>query len=486
MILKDLIKNLKYIKLIGNENINIDSLTIDSRKVKKNAMYVAIKGFNVDGHKFINNVIDSGASLILCENIENINKNENITILQVENTRKALSIIAKNFYNNPTENINLIGVTGTNGKTSTTYFLEQILLQYKKTVGVIGTIETRENGKKIDFDFATSTTPDTIELNELFKTMTNDKIENIVMEVSSHALELYKVEDINFNIGIFTNLTQDHLDMHKSMENYLKAKSKLFNMCNIGIINIDDEYADEIMKNATCKILTYSIEKESDLQAINIEYFMDKVTFDVKINDKLEGFVLNIPGRFSVYNALGVIGASIMQNIPINVIKEGIKNIKGVPGRIQTIPNNKGFNVIVDYAHTPDGLDNIIKAVREFTKGKVITIFGCGGDRDRKKRSIMGEISARLSDFTIITSDNPRSEVPETIIDEIETGVLPITNNYEKITSRKDAIYKGISMARENDSIIIAGKGHENYEIFADKTIHFDDTEVAFEALEDL
>ncbi len=486
MILKDLIKNLKYTRLIGNENVQIDGLTIDSRKVGKNTMYCAIKGFNVDGHKFIKNAIDSGASLILCEDIENIEKNDNIAILQVENTRKALATIAKNFYNNPTENINLIGVTGTNGKTSTTYFLEQVMIEHKKTVGVIGTIETRENGKKIDFEFATSTTPDTIELNELFKTMANDKIENIVMEVSSHALELYKVEGLKFNIGIFTNLTQDHLDMHKSMENYLKAKSKLFNMCNIGVINIDDEYADELIKNSTCEIFTYSIEKESDLQAININYFMDKVTFDVKINDKLESFVLNIPGRFSVYNALGVIGASIMQNIPIDVIKEGIKNIKGVPGRIQTVPNNKGFNVIVDYAHTPDGLDNIIKAVREFTKGRVITIFGCGGDRDRKKRSIMGEISARLSDYTIITSDNPRSEVPEAIIDEIETGVLPITSNYEKITSRKEAIYKGVRMAKENDSVIIAGKGHENYEIFADRTIHFDDTEVAFEALEEL
>lgn len=486
MILKDLIKNLKYTRLIGNKNVQIDGLTIDSRKVIKNTMYCAIKGFNVDGHKFIKNAIDSGASLILCEDIENIEKNDNIAILQVENTRKALATIAKNFYNNPTENINLIGVTGTNGKTSTTYFLEQVMIEYKKTVGIIGTIETRENGKKIDFEFATSTTPDTIELNELFKTMANDKIENIVMEVSSHALELYKVEGLKFNIGIFTNLTQDHLDMHKSMENYLKAKSKLFNMCNIGVINIDDEYADELIKNATCEIFTYSIEKESDLQAININYFMDKVTFDVKINDKLESFVLNIPGRFSVYNALGVIGASIMQNIPIEVIKEGIKNIKGVPGRIQTVPNNKGFNVIVDYAHTPDGLDNIIKAVREFTKGRVITIFGCGGDRDRKKRPIMGEISARLSDYTIITSDNPRSEVPEAIIDEIETGVLPITSNYEKITSRKEAIYKGVRMAKENDSVIIAGKGHENYEIFADRTIHFDDTEVAFEALEEL
>lgn len=486
MILKELIKNLKYIKLIGNENIEISHLTIDSRKVKKGSMYGAIKGFNVDGHKFIKNCIENGASLIVCEDLEDFCIDDNVAILQVENTRKALAIIAKNFYNNPTKNINLIGVTGTNGKTSTTYFLEQILLEYKKTVGIIGTIEIRENGKKMEFDFSTSTTPDTIELNELFSTMVSDNIDNIVMEVSSHALELHKVEGCNFNIGIFTNLTQDHLDMHKSMENYLNAKSKLFGMCKVGIINIDDKYAKDIIKNASCKVFTYSIEKESDLQAINIQYFMDRVTFDVKINDKVESFILNIPGRFSVYNALSVIGACLMQNIPIDIIKEGIKNIEGVPGRIQTIPNNKGFNVIVDYAHTPDGLDNIIKAVREFTKGRVITIFGCGGDRDRKKRPIMAEISANLSDYTIITSDNPRSEVPESIIDEIETGIKPITNNYEKITGRREAIYRGVSIAKANDSIIIAGKGHEDYEIFADKIIHFDDTEVAKEALEDL
>ncbi|MFR4986712.1 MAG: UDP-N-acetylmuramoyl-L-alanyl-D-glutamate--2,6-diaminopimelate ligase [Lachnospirales bacterium] len=486
MILKELIKNLKYIKLIGNKNVEISHLTIDSRKVKKGSMYGAIKGFNVDGHKFIKNCIENGASLIVCEDLEDFCIDDNVAILQVENTRKALAIIAKNFYNNPTKNINLIGVTGTNGKTSTTYFLEQILLEYKKTVGIIGTIEIRENGKKMEFDFSTSTTPDTIELNELFSTMVSDNIDNIVMEVSSHALELHKVEGCNFNIGIFTNLTQDHLDMHKSMENYLNAKSKLFGICKVGIINIDDKYAQDIIKNASCKVFTYSIEKESDLQAINIQYFMDRVTFDVKINDKVESFILNIPGRFSVYNALSVIGACLMQNIPIDIIKEGIKNIEGVPGRIQTIPNNKGFNVIVDYAHTPDGLDNIIKAVREFTKGRVITIFGCGGDRDRKKRPIMAEISANLSDYTIITSDNPRSEVPESIIDEIETGIKPITNNYEKITGRREAIYRGVSIAKANDSIIIAGKGHEDYEIFADKTIHFDDTEVAKEALEDL
>lgn len=480
-----LIQNLEYITLQGNTDIEVKGLSIDSRKVKPYYMYCAIKGFNIDGHKFIYNAIDSGASLILCE--DDIKQySDNVVILKVQNTRKALSIIAKNFYDNPTEKMKLIGVTGTNGKTSTTYFMESVLKEYNKSVGVIGTIEIRANGEKIDFDFATSTTPDTVELYDLFNNMIEKNIENVVMEVSSHALELNKVDGCKFKIGIFTNLTQDHLDLHKSMENYCKAKSKLFEMCDVGIINADDTFADKVIEGSKCKIFRYSIDKESDLKATNIEYFMDKVKFDVNIDGKVENFVLNIPGKFSVYNALSVIGASLMEGIPVQVIKAGILKIKGVPGRIQTIPNDRNFNVIVDYAHSPDGLDNIIRSVREFTKGRVITIFGCGGDRDRKKRPIMGEISAKLSDYTIITSDNPRSEIPESIIDEIEKGIEIYTKSYEKITSRREAIFKGIKMAKENDTIIIAGKGHENYEIFADKVIHFDDAEVAKEALEDL
>lgn len=485
MKIENLIKNLKYINFKGNKETDITGITIDSRKVLNDYIYVAIKGFNVDGHNYINSAIENGAKLIVCEDKFETDK-ENISILQVENSRKALSLIAKNFYNNPTEKLNIIGFTGTNGKTSSTYFMEQILMEWGKSTGVIGTIEVRANGKKLDFDFATSTTPDTIELNQLFNKFIEKGIENVAMEVSSHALELDKVSDCKIKIGVFTNLTQDHLDLHKNMENYCNSKAKLFKMCEIGILNADDKYCDKILENSSCKVLKYSIENESDLQAKNIKYLMDKVEFDINIKGKDEHFILNIPGKFSVYNALCVIGASIALEIPIETIKSGISKIKGVKGRIQTIPNNKGFSVIVDYAHSPDGLDNIIKAVREFTKGKIITVFGCGGDRDRKKRPIMGEISAKLSDYTIITSDNPRSEVPEEIINEIELGVLPITKEYEKITSRREAIFKAIKIANSGDSVIIAGKGHEDYEIFADKIIHFDDAEVANEALEDL
>lgn len=480
MKLKELLKNVQC-DTSCSLNVDVEELFIDSRKVRKNGAFFAIKGFNTDGHKYIKKAIENGASVVICEDYVD---GENVIF--VKNVRVALAKMCKNFYQNPSEKINLFGVTGTNGKTSVTYFLEQILMEYKQSVGLIGTIEIRTNQKKLEFDFATSTTPDTIELNEIFNKMIDKNIQNVVMEVSSHALELHKVDECRFDVAMFTNLTQDHLDMHKNMENYCKMKARLFTMCDVAVINCDDKYAKDMLKNTNCKVIKYSIENESDLQAKNIKYYMDKVSFDVDINGNMESFLLNIPAKFSVYNALCVIGASLSYGVPIDVIKKGIQNVKGVAGRIQTVQNDKGLNVIVDYAHTPDGLENIIKAVKEFTKGQVITIFGCGGDRDNKKRSIMGEISAKLSDYTIITSDNPRSEKPENIVDEIENGLKNLTNSYEKITDRKKAIFRGIGMASELDTVIIAGKGHEDYEIFADKVIHFDDTEVAREALEEL
>ena len=379
--------------------------------------------------------------------------------------------------------LKLVGVTGTNGKTSTTYFLEEILKEQHKRVGVIGTVEIRENGEKLNYKLATSTTPDTVELNEILCDMKNRGAEAIAMEVSSHGLELYKVDGIEFDVGVFTNLTQDHLDLHGTMENYLRAKSRLFRMCKKGVLNVDDSYFERMKDRARCEILTYGIEGDCDVKAENIEYMMDSVKFDVKYQGKSYSVKLMIPGKFSVYNALASIGAALCVGIPMENIVKALENIKGVPGRIQNVAKGKDFNVFVDYAHTPDGVLNIISSVREFTKGRVITVFGCGGDRDRKKRPIMGEISAKLSDYSIITSDNPRSEEPMDIIREVEAGVKPITDKYEILESRRDAIFRAIELAEPGDSVIIAGKGHEDYEIFKDKTIHFDDAEVAAEAL---
>lgn len=485
MKLSELLKDVKYKSAVGDLNVDIKDITIDSRKVKNGTLFFCIRGFNTDGHDYAVSAVDKGAAAIVCE--REINQiNSNIPVIIVESSRCALADITERFYDFPSRKFNLIGVTGTNGKTSTTYFMESILKEHNRKTGVIGTVEIRIGNEKLEMNLATSTTPDTVELNMLFDKMAYENVTDVVMEVSSHSLELEKVRGCDFDIGIFTNLTQDHLDLHKTMENYCNAKAKLFKMCKIGIINIDDKYSNKIIEESNCNIMTYSIDKASDLQALNIQYYMDRVKFDVKYKEKMIPFELMVPGRFSVYNALAVIAASISMNIPTNIIQKGISNIKGVPGRIQNIPNDKGFNVIVDYAHTPDGVENIIKAVREFTNGRIITVFGCGGDRDKKKRPIMGEISAKLSDYTILTSDNPRSEEPIDILRDIEIGVQPITDNYEMIADRREAIYKAVNMAMKNDSVIIAGKGHEDYEIFKDKTIHFDDLEVAKEALEDL
>ena len=483
MKLSEIFKNVDGV-IINGDNLSqeIESITINSRKAGSNSLFVAIVGLNVDAHKFIGNVIESGCKAIVVEkDIENVPSD--VVIFKVENSRKALAKIASNFYENPSKGLNMIGVTGTNGKTSTTYFIESVLNYIKRKTAVIGTVEIRIDGKKRDIDFATSTTPDTIELNQMLKIMADEGCEDVIMEVSSHALELNKVDGIDFKVGVFTNLTQDHLDFHKTMENYCDAKAKLFNMCEIGGINKDDSWAKRMIEKASCKVYTYGIDSECDFRAEKIEYLMDRVKFSVKIDGKYVDFELGVAGRFSVYNALACISSMVAMGYDIEDIKNGIKNIKGVPGRIQNIPNNKGFNVIVDYAHTPDGLENIINAVREFTKGRVITVFGCGGDRDRTKRPIMGEIVARLGDIAIITSDNPRSEKPEDILKEIEVGVKPLNKEYKMVVDRKEAIKVAIEMAKENDSIIIAGKGHEDYQIIGDKTIHFDDAEVAREIL---
>lgn len=482
MKLSNILANVSGKLIKGTTDIEINTMTIDSRKAGDGVLFIAMVGMTVDGHRFIPSAYEKGTRAVIIEHeIDNIP--EDMTVYQVESARDALAKMADNFYNSPCRELNMIGVTGTNGKTSTTYFIESVLNYIKHKTAVIGTVEIRIGGKKRNIDFATSTTPDTIELNQMLRIMADEKCSDVIMEVSSHSLELKKVKGIDFKVGIFTNLTQDHLDFHKTMENYCAAKSKLFKMCEYGIVNADDEWADKITEDADCKIMTYSIEKPSDLQAKNIEYLMDRVHFTVDIKGQEVRFELMVPGRFSVYNALAAIGAMVSMGVDTADIKAGINNIKGVPGRIQNIPNDKGFNVIVDYAHTPDGLENIINAVREFTKGRIITVFGCGGDRDRTKRPIMGEIVARLGDIPIITSDNPRSEEPSSILKEVEVGVKPVTDKYEMIVDRRDAIKRAIEIAEKGDSVIIAGKGHENYQILKDKTIHFDDAEVAAEIL---
>lgn len=473
MRLSKILKGLEYKLIQGNEAIEIEKIEYDSRKVGKGDVFVCITGFQTDGHTYALKAIQNGALALVCEK-ELPELSNDITIIRVENTRKVLAFLSANYYNNPSENINVIGVTGTNGKTTTTYFIRSILEKAGHKTGIIGTIENKIGEKVLHTE---RTTPESLELQKLFYEMQQEQVNDVIMEVSSHSLDLHRVDGINYNIGIFTNLTQDHLDYHKTMENYKLAKAKLFERCKASVINIDDEAGKFMVEKSKGKVITFGINNKADLQAENIHISSDGVSFTLDYEQKQFPVILHTPGKFSIYNALGSIGACLLMEIPMTVIIEGLKENQGVSGRFQTIKNKRGFHAIVDYAHTPDGLENILTTANEFVKGKILTVFGCGGDRDKTKRPIMGEIAGKLSDYCIITSDNPRTENPEAILDDIEEGTKKTKCEYIKLVDRREAICYAIKMAKEGDVVVIAGKGHEDYQIFKDKTIHFDDVE---------
>jgi len=483
MKLFDVMQNTPY-ELIQGGNVEVKSLTIDSRRVGRGGMFFCIKGTRVDGHSFVPDIIKQHVAAIVVQDDTDVP--EHVTVLKVADTREALSYAAANFYGRPSDEMTLIGVTGTNGKTSTTYFMESVLNAHGKRAGVIGTVEFRLGGEKLRIHTATSTTPDAIELQQILRRMRDDEADSVIMEVTSHALALRKTDGMKYKVGIFTNLTQDHLDFHGTMEAYRGAKAKLFAVCEYSVINADDPNAAHMSRCAANKVITFGINSDCHLKAEDVRLLDDGCRFSINIGGNREEFFIPVRGRFSVYNSLGVIGAALCLGIPIRDIRAGLAGFGGVPGRIQSVRNDFGFDVVIDYAHTPDGLTNIISAVREITRGKVITVFGCGGDRDRAKRPVMGQIAGMLSDYCVLTSDNPRTEQPERIIDEIEVGMRETPCAYEKQADRRLAIIRAVELAAPGDSVIIAGKGHENYQIFADRTVHFDDREEAAEALEKL
>lgn len=471
MKLSALLQDIEWTLLYGEEK-EINAIAYDSRKVQKGDLFVCITGFQTDGHKYAQKAIEAGAVAILCEKaIQSDNKD--VTILQTKNTRHALAILSSNYYKHPCNSMNVIGVTGTNGKTTTTYLIKSVLDSIGHKVGIVGTIENRIGQKVLHAD---RTTPESLELQQLFYQMKQENVTDVVMEVSSHSLDLHRVDGIQYNIGIFTNLTQDHLDYHKTMENYKIAKSLLFQRSNKSVINIDDEAGEFMKQNAKGEVLTFGIDKQADITAKEIDISADGVKFTLCYDNKQYMVSLHTPGRFSIYNALGAIGACIFMGIAMEDIIAGLNSNVGVAGRFQTIKSTKA-NAIVDYAHTPDGLENILKTAQEFVKGKIITVFGCGGDRDKTKRPIMGEIAGKLSDYCIITSDNPRTENPASILDDVEVGMKKTNCEYIKLVDRREAIRHAVEYGQKGDLIIIAGKGHEDYQIFADKTIHFDDVE---------
>jgi UDP-N-acetylmuramoyl-L-alanyl-D-glutamate--2,6-diaminopimelate ligase len=489
MNLKEILLGIDGIKAKGNLDLDITNVDSDSRNIKENGMFVAIRGFEVNGNDYINDAISNGATVIVVDentNLKELKIPENVTLVVVPDTRLALSICACNFYDNPSRKFKLIGVTGTKGKTTTTYMIKKILEKAGHKVGLIGTIAIYIGDKKIKD--SSRTTPESIELQKIFADMVKENVDVVVMEVSSQSLKLNRVNGCDFDIGVFTNFSHEHISEkeHPDMEDYFESKLKLFNMCKVGFVNADDIYAAKAGRIATTpEITTYGIDNFCHVLAKDITITNSYVDFKVKIDNKNERVKTCIPGRFSVYNSLAAICVATKLGANAEQIKEALLEVR-VPGRSELVDNKRDLTIMIDYAHTPESLESILKAVKSYTKGKVISVFGCGGDRDKIKRPLMGEVSGKIATNTIITSDNPRTEDPEEIVKEIEVGIKKTTGQYICIVDRREAIKEAIKMASKNDIIVLAGKGHEPYQEVNHVKSPFDERIIVKEIIEEL
>ncbi|MDU2162289.1 UDP-N-acetylmuramoyl-L-alanyl-D-glutamate--2,6-diaminopimelate ligase [Intestinibacter bartlettii] len=483
MELLKILKDVEILSVNGQVDIDIEDISYDSRKVKQNSMFLCIRGNTVDGHNYIDDAIQKGAIAILID--KKISYKKDITYIRVNNVKESMAIIGKNFFQNPCQKINLIGVTGTNGKTSTVSFIKQIL-GYDCKVGSIGTIEIYDGKKTIT---SINTTPESLDIQKNLNEMIKNNCKYCVMEVSSHALVLNRIDNIDYEAAVFTNLTQDHLDFHKTLENYKNAKEKLFYKTkSINIFNIDDKVGEEFFNkslNRDIKTYTYGVEKEADFKAANIKLYDDRTEYDLIIDKQKYKVSTPILGNFNVYNTLAAITTCILLGLSREDVIKRVQNLKSVSGRLDKVENDKNVNIIVDYAHTPDALLNILKSARLFTKNRIILVFGCGGNRDKAKRPIMGKIAQQNADISIITSDNPRFEKEMDIIEDILCGIDKTLDNYFVVQDREDSIKKAIELYEVGDLIIIAGKGHENYQIKGDKKYFFDDKLIAKKILDE-
>jgi UDP-N-acetylmuramoyl-L-alanyl-D-glutamate--2,6-diaminopimelate ligase len=465
---------MKLSQLITCKNIladlDIKGITDDSRKVKKGFAFIDTQNNPI----YLQDAINNGAIAVITSNNCDF---ENTVI--VDNTQKAYAEISANWFKNPAKDLILIGVTGTNGKTTVSYMVKSILESRGEKVGVIGTVGYYIDGETTP---AINTTPNPYYLNELFQKMRKKGCKYVVMEVSSHALSREYLYGLNFRVAMFTNLTQDHLDYHGDMESYYLAKRKLFDLCEFAVINNDDKYSNRLLQEIKCKKSTYSIDNNSDYVAKAVEYFPSNITYQL-LTDTISRIKVNTGGKFTVYNSLCAIGCSLELGIPIQNISSALAQINGVKGRAEVVPNTKDFTVIIDYAHTPDGLKNILKTFKECKKNRLIVLFGCGGDRDRTKRPLMGEIASFYADYIIVTSDNPRTENPSQIIKDILKGIPNSRFSCKIIENREEAIKFALSIAQKDDIIVLAGKGHENYQIIGKEKLPFDEREIINKAL---
>ena len=478
MLLKDVLKDIPLLGMTADPETEIGGVSYDSRSTRPGDLFTAITGTVSDGHRFIPAAAEKGASVVLCERPPEIA----IPYVLVADSRFALAIASRNFFGDPAGNMTMIGVTGTNGKTTTTYLIKHILESRGAKVGLIGTNCNMIGAEELPTE---RTTPESYELHKLFREMLDAGCSHVVMEVSSHSLVLHRVAGIRFAVGIFTNLTQDHLDFHKDMDDYAAAKALLFKVSSLAVLNSDDPYAAFMAERAECPVFRFAVDDAAaDLRAKSLQLEPDGVEFDAVAAGERAHVRLGIPGRFTVYNSLGVLAACTALGVPLSEGAAALATAKGVKGRVETVPTDGDYTILIDYSHTPDALENVLKTVRETAKGRVVAVFGCGGDRDRKKRPIMGRIGTELADFSIITSDNPRTEDPDAIIREILTGVSAPAEKYIAITDRVKAIEYAIEHHRPGDVIVLAGKGHETYQEINHVKHHMDEREIVAEILE--
>ena len=478
MKLRELIKNLSIIEMNADAELEISGVSYDSRKTEKGDMFVAIRGFEADGHKFIPKAVENGAAVILCEEKPSCD----IPYVLVSDSRYGLAIVSRDFFGDPASEMTMIGITGTSGKTSSSYLIKHMLeSKLDAKVGLIGT-----NGNMIGDEFLHTehTTPESYELHKLFRHMADSGCTHVVMEVSSHSLTLERVAGIHFDVALYTNLSQDHLDFHGTMEEYAAAKRKLFSMCSLGCFNLDDAWADFMRDGASCRTMTFSTEKnEADLVAKDIRLTADGVRFASVSGDEISITKLGIPGMFSVYNALGTMSVGLALGLSLADCSDAMSSAKGVKGRLEIVPTGRDFSVVIDYSHKPDALEIVLKTLKPVTRGRLIALFGCGGDRDKLKRPIMGRIAADNADLVVVTSDNPRTEDPDEIIREIVAGMKDKRTPTKVICDRREAIAWAIDNAAPGDVLLLAGKGHEDYQVVGHEKHHMDEREIVADCL---
>lgn len=479
MKLTRLTEKLNILSFNADSETEISSVCYDSRKACEGCLFVAIKGLTSDGHRYIPDVAAKGCAAVICEEKPSCD----IPYVLVEDSRKALALVSCAFYNYPADKMHVIGVTGTSGKTTSTNLIKHILERSGEKVGLVGT-----NGNMIGSEMlhAEYTTPESLELQELFAKMVEAGCGYAVMEVSSHSIYMDRIAGIQYSTALFTNLSQDHLDFHKTMEEYASVKRRLFSVCDKCSINLDDEWSPFMLESLSVPVISTSVtDEKATLYAKNLKLTASSVEFTAVYGGEELPVHLAIPGMFSVYNALTAIAACLSEGISLKDCALGLASAAGVKGRVENVPTDGDYSIIIDYSHKPDPLEKVLKTLREVTKGRLICLFGCGGDRDRVKRPIMASIAAENSDYVIVTTDNPRTEEPQEIIDEILTGMEGKTTPYDVVVDRIEAIHHAIDIAQNGDVILLAGKGHEDYQVIGHEKIHMDEREIVSQYLEE-